>query len=189
MASARVLHATRHLVDAGEKAFRPFFCCIDAWAIAASHKTSQIMRKHCFFCRQAWNSHVVFAAVMDRGSDLTWCPLLWIVLPFDPFVFLPYFLHREDKMRIRGNLTLSFHLLLKRLQSNSGLPRGFLSSSHGCQITWSLENYTGTHTWTPYYVTTALTGAISQCKQLHLKLIDCLKSIFNSSFWLVWSWK
>lgn len=139
--------------------------------------------------RQAWESHVVFAAVMDRGSDLTWCPLLWIDLPSDPFVFLPYFLHREDKMRILGNLTLSFHLLLKRLQSNSGLTKGFLSSSHGRQITWSPENYTGTHTGTPYYVTTALTGATSQCKQLHLKLIGCLKSIFNSSFWLFWSWK
>lgn len=118
------------------------------------------------------------------GSDLTWCPLLWIDLPSDPFVFVPYFLHREDKMRILGNLTLSFHLLLKRLHSNSGLTKGFLSSSHGRQITWSPENYTGTHTGSPYYVTTALTGATSQCKQQHLKLIGCLKSIFNSTFWL-----
>lgn len=101
------------------------------------------------FYRQAWKSHVVFAAVIDRRSDLTWCPLLWIVLPFDPFVFLPYFLHREDKMRILGNLSLSFHLLLKRLQSSPGLTRGFLSSSHGRQITWSRENYAGTHTGTP----------------------------------------
>lgn len=160
-----------------------FFCCIDAWANASDTAFFPFG-----FYRQAWKSHVVFAAVMDRRSDLTWCPLLWIVLPVDPFVFLPYFLHREDKMRILGNLTLSFHLLLKRLQSNPGLTRGFLSSSHGRQITWSPENYTGTHTGSPYYVTTALTGATSQCKHLHLKLIGCLKSIFNSSFWLVWSW-
>lgn len=92
-------------------------------------------------------------------------------------------------MRIVGTLTPSFHLLLKGLKCNPGLNRGFLSSSHCRQITRSLENYTGTHTGTPYYVTTALTGATSWCKRLHLKLIGCLKSIMNSSFWLFWSWK
>lgn len=141
---------------------------------------------HCFFsCWILLAALEILCSICSSDGQRQWFNLMPPPLNRFASAFLDFFFFSFLKRTTWGFLEILpsvFTYCLNFRKAIRGWLEEFWTAPRGHQISCSLENYAGSHSgtpWTPYDGMTALTGASFQCKQLHLKLIGCLKSISN----------